>query len=129
MTHFDAATSLRGTTCPVSSSDEIMLKLTAGAIRQGNMSVRKALHLLPDNVIGGSNREDAAIRQLTVVFHPGATVETDVAGDKMLLRCRGAVSDFFARASAKEGDVVRMWRDRTDAMHVEVVNQADHNKV
>jgi hypothetical protein len=97
--------------------DVVTVELTGNAICWGNLSVRKALHLLPDTVVGGSSRHTAAAGRLTVVFDPG---ETDVAGDKMLLRCRGAVADFFARTSAKAGDLVRMRRDQTGIMHVQV---------
>jgi len=89
-------------------------------IRNGNLSVRTALHLLPDGVVGGSNRDSAAVRGVTVVFDPGETVETDIDGDKMLLRCRGAVSDFYARSGVKAGNLVRMHRDRTGVLHVQV---------
>jgi hypothetical protein len=102
-------------------ADEVTVALTGGAIRNGNLSVRNAQHLLPEGVIGGSKRDDAAARRLTVVFHPGQTVETDIGGDKMLLRCRGAVTDFYARTGAKGGDLVHLRRDRTGLLHVQVI--------
>jgi hypothetical protein len=100
--------------------DEVTIRLTDAAIRNGNLSVRSALHLLPAGVVGGSNRDNVAVCRLTVVFNPGETVETDVAGDKMLLRCRGVVTDFFARSGAKCGDLVQMRRDRIGQLHVNV---------
>lgn len=96
---------------PIDGADEVTVTLTEGAIRNGNLSVRTARHLLPEGVIGGSSRDGAAARRLTVVFHPGETVETDIAGDKMLLRCRGAVADFYARTGARAGDLVHISRD------------------
>ena len=104
-----------------SGTDEATVELTEGAIRNGNLSVRNALHLLPDGVVGGSSRDDVAAHGLTVVFSPGETVETDVAGDKMLLRCRGAVADFYARSGAKNGELVHMRRDRVGLLHVQIM--------
>jgi hypothetical protein len=52
-------------------ADGVVVTLTDGAIRNGNLSVRTALHLLPDGVIGGSSRGETASSLLTVVFKPG----------------------------------------------------------
>jgi hypothetical protein len=124
----NASTPARTTTSPlhalpdqIGSADEVTVMLTEGAIRNGNLSVRNALHLLPQGVIGGFSREGAAAHRLTVVFHPGETATTDVARDKMLLRCRGAVADFYARSEARGGDLVRMRRDGTGRLHFDVV--------
>lgn len=105
------------------TSQEITVELTDGAIRNANLSVRKALHMLPDDVLGGTNRDLAARGRLTVVFEPGETVETDIPTDKMTLRCRGAVADFFARTGVKGGDVVRMSFDRAGALRVRVASR------
>ncbi|MGG5812481.1 hypothetical protein [Falsiroseomonas sp. CW058] len=104
---------------PADGPDEVTVVLTDGAIRNGNLSVRTALHLLPESVVGGSNRNSAAARRVTVIFDPGETVETDIDGDKMLLRCRGAVSDFYAKSGAKSGDLVRLQRNRGGVLHVQ----------
>jgi hypothetical protein len=58
----------------------------------------------PCSVVGGSNSDDKAENELTVEFVPGSTVKTDIAGDKMILRNRSAVRDFFQRAGVEEGD-------------------------
>ena len=113
--------SVRPAPAPGEKRGEVTVRLTAGAIRNGNLSVRAALHLLPDSVIGGSSRDTGAAGRLTVVFEPGETVETDVAGDKMLLRCRGAVSDFFARSGAAPDDHVCLHRDSSGALRVQIV--------
>lgn len=113
---------LRAPAGPPDSVDEVEVTLTQGAIRNGNLSVRNALHLLPDGVVGGSSRYGVAARPLTVVFHPGETVTTDVAGDKMLLRCRGAVADFYVRSGVKAGDLVRLRRDRAAILHVQAAS-------
>jgi hypothetical protein len=99
--------------------DEIIIELTAGAIKNGNICVRAALSWLPANVLGGSNKSAAAASSLTVVFRPRQTVETDIASDKMLLRCRGAVLDFFMRSGARPGDHVRIRRVALQTLFVE----------
>lgn len=81
-----------------------VVQLTGGNIRNGHIYLRRARHLLPDDVIGGPNAQAAAARLLTVTFEPGPTTTTDVAGDKMILRHRGPVREFFQAAGAREGD-------------------------
>jgi hypothetical protein len=103
----------------MNGADEVTVVLTEGAIRNSNLSVRNALHLLPEGVVGGSSRNDIVARRLIVVFHPG---ETDVAGYKMLLRCRGAVADFCARSGARSGDIVRLHRDLGGVLHVQAID-------
>ena len=61
-----------------------------------------------------------ATSSLIVVFEPGETVETDIASDKMSLRCRGAVSDFFKRSGAMPGNRVRVRRQARQTLHVEL---------
>ncbi len=109
------------TASPVGQPDDVLVTLTAGAIRNSNISVRTALHLLPDGAVGGSHRNDGAPVSLTVVFDPGVTVETDIAGDKMLLRCRGAVSDFFARSGAQPGGCVLLRRQNARTLAVRLL--------
>jgi len=101
--------------------DDVIVTLTEGAIRQGNLSVRHARHLLPDAVIGGSSYREPASSLLMVVFNPGETVETDVPSDKMTLRCRGAVADFFARSGALPGDQVLLRRRAGGPLTVELL--------
>jgi hypothetical protein len=112
---------LRAQPGPLLGADEVTVTLTEGATRNGNLSVRNALHVLPGGVVGGSSRDGAAARRLTVLFHPGETAETDIAGDKMLLRCRGAVADFYARSGAKAGDRMQLRRDRTGQLHARIM--------
>ena len=112
-------------TLPASNAqtvDEIIVELTAGAIKNGNICVRPALDWLPKSVFGGSNKTTAAASSLTIVFTPGETVETDIASDKMLLRCRGAVLDFIKRSGAVPGNRVRVLRQAHQTLHVEMVS-------
>jgi hypothetical protein len=89
---------------PAAETISGFVELTGGNIRNGHVYLRKVRHLLPDEVIGGPNAQAAAVRLLTVTFEPGSTITTDVAGDKMILRQRGPVREFFQAAGACEGD-------------------------
>lgn len=104
----------------VPGGGEMTVELTAGAIKNGNICVRDGVSWLPSEVLGGSNKTMAANALLTVIFSPGETVETDIAGDKMLLRCRGAVKDFFNRSGAMPGDAVRIRQRGRHTLHVEL---------
>ncbi|TGU93186.1 hypothetical protein EN794_032515 [Mesorhizobium sp. M00.F.Ca.ET.151.01.1.1] len=95
----------RSSTRPVPAGHAITL--TDGAIRNGNLSLNSMRHLIPVGGVGGTNKGDLG-RPFIVRFDPGSEHETDVAGDKMLLRCRGAVRHFFSQAGAQEGDIVRV---------------------
>ena len=79
-----------------------VIELTEGNVRNHHIYLR-GMSWLPASAIGGGNATDAAADQLTVTFSPGQTVRTDVAGDKMIFRERGAVRDFFERVDAKGG--------------------------
>ena len=85
------------------------IPLSGGNIRNGHFYLRRAVHLLPHDCIGGSSKAQAA-KNIHVNFDPGTTVETDIAGDKMILRSRSQVRDFFERTGAKEGDYLRLSR-------------------
>jgi len=85
--------------------------LTAGNLRNFHIYLRSFEALIPDGGIGGSNARELGT-PFTVVFQPGSTIETDVAGDKMILRDRKAVREFFEATAADVGDVAVV--ERTD---------------
>lgn len=87
----------------------IRIPLSGGNLRNGHFSLRPARHLLPADSIGGSSKAEAG-RPVQVTFTPGFTVGTDIAGDKMILRERGAVRDFYQRTGAEEGDAILLRR-------------------
>lgn len=90
-------------------NDWVDIQLTAGNIRNGHFYLRTAERLLPSDCIGGSNKDQAAAN-IRVQFDPGMLLESDVAGDKMILRSRAQVRDFFGRTGAKAGDHLRFGR-------------------
>ncbi|WP_292515315.1 hypothetical protein [Mesorhizobium sp.] len=83
------------------------ITLTAGAIRNGNLSLNSVRHLIPPGGIGGTSKGDLG-HPFTVRFEPGDSHQTDIAGDKMTFRCRGAVRDFFEQVGARAGDLIRI---------------------
>jgi hypothetical protein len=83
--------------------------LTEGNLRNSHFYLRSAESLLPKDCIGGSSKSYLG-KTIRVTFQPGMSVECDVAGDKMILRARSQVRDFFERAGAKAGDIVRFMR-------------------
>lgn len=85
------------------------IHLSGGNIRNGHFSLRAAERLLPSDCIGGSSKAQAATN-IRVRFEPGMLVESDIAGDKMILRSRAQTRDFFIRTGAKAGDCVRFGR-------------------
>lgn len=93
----------------VSFDEWVDIPLTDGNIRNGHFYLRTAIRLLPADCIGGSNKSQLA-NNIRVKFSPGMLVETDIAGDKMILRSRSQIRDFFDRTGASAGDVVRFGR-------------------
>ena len=49
-------------------------------------------------------------RAIRVTFEPGPSIECDIAGDKMILRARAQVRDFFERSGSRAGDTLRFMR-------------------
>ena len=90
------------------------IALTNGNIRNAHIYLRSVRDLLPADAIGDPNKGEAA-RSLIVSFDRCETIETDVAGDKMIFRERGAVRRFLAEHGAQAGDevVLNFSDDRT----------------
>jgi hypothetical protein len=101
-----------------------IVRLTGGNIRNGHIYLRKVRHLLPDDVVGGPNAEATAPNLLTVAFAPGPTITTDVAGDKMILRQRGPVREFFRASGARENDDVTVERTGPYSLRISLLRAA-----
>jgi hypothetical protein len=86
------------------------IPITRGNIQNNHFYLRSATRLLPGDCIGGSNKKELAAKTISVRFDPGPLVDTDIAGDKMILRARSQVGDFFERSGARSGDSVRLLR-------------------
>jgi hypothetical protein len=94
---------------PIKTDEWVDIQLTAGNVRNGHFYLRTAERLLPSDCIGGSNKSQAGVN-IRVKFNPGMLLESDVAGDKMILRSRAQVRDFFGRTGAQAGDRLRFGR-------------------
>jgi hypothetical protein len=101
----------------LSSGQWADITLSQGNINNNHFSLRSAISLLPKDSIGGKNKAEAG-KPIQVHFQGGGTVETDVDGDKMILRRRGPIGDFFARAGCSAGDTLRITRVSEREFHV-----------
>jgi hypothetical protein len=87
------------------------VELTSGNLRHSHVYLRSILDFFPSDAIGGSNKTGVAARNLRVTFDPGGTIETDIAGDKGILRARGGtLRRFFEDSGASPGDTVEIIR-------------------
>ena len=93
------------------------ITLTGGNIRNHHFYLRDCQSLLPSGSVGGKNKESPG-QPFTVRFEPGQTIETDVDGDKMIFRNRGAVRDFLESTAASVGDVVIVERTADRVLEV-----------
>lgn len=80
--------------------------LSGGNIRNNHIKLASFLHAFPQDVIGGSNKQEAAPRQLEIDWGGPSTVMSDIDGSKSIFRARGWVRRFFAASGAREGDTV-----------------------
>lgn len=89
---------------PVNPGAGQAIKLSAGNVNNGHFYLHSVRHLIPPGGIGGKNKSEEG--KLFTVHFDGRTFETDVAGDKMILRKR--FTRIFRRLGAKPGDQVRV---------------------
>ena len=83
------------------------IELSAGAIAQGYLPLRRALGLLPARAIGGGNRACAA-QSIRVHLNTGGTVESDIDGVKMLLRARAPIRAYYEAQQVEPGSTLRL---------------------
>jgi hypothetical protein len=88
-----------------------IINLTGGNVRNGHIYLRIAHTLFPDDVIGGSNKNRRALKNLTLYFDGLANpISTDIAGDKMIFRDRASCGEFFRIHRLQAGDQVAIDR-------------------
>tara|TARA_Y100000815_G_scaffold260808_1_gene272565 strand:+ start:33 stop:902 length:870 start_codon:yes stop_codon:yes gene_type:complete len=80
--------------------------LSGGNIRNNHIKLSPLMHAFPREVIGGSNKAEAAPRNLEIDWGGPETAKTDIDGTKSIFRARGWVRRFFATSGAREDDVV-----------------------
>lgn len=93
---------------PPSGGTTRRVVVTGGNIR--NSHIYLPLDFFPEDTMGGRNKTEAAARAISVTFRPGMTIETDIDRTKRILRTRGPVGDFLARAGVQDGDAVLITR-------------------
>ncbi|MCA1335464.1 hypothetical protein [Pseudooceanicola marinus] len=80
--------------------------LSGGNIRNNHMKMSSLMPAFPRDVIGGSNKAQAAPRHLEIDWGGPETTRTDIDGTKSIFRARGWVRRFFAMSEARAGDLV-----------------------
>jgi len=92
-------------------AERIVIRLTQGNLSHHHVYLRAHLGFFPADSVGAGNARDGRGALLTLRFAglPEA-VETDIVGDKIMFRCRGAWREFFARHRLTEGDSVAIER-------------------
>ncbi|QUS35561.1 ASCH domain-containing protein [Falsirhodobacter algicola] len=80
--------------------------ITAGSLRNKYIRLSDCIAFLPIDVVGGSNKNDAAPKDLTVHWGGRNPSRTDIAGDKNIFRNRTIMRNFINTAGAREGDVI-----------------------
>ena len=74
----------------------IVIKLTQANLKYNHLYLRKNLDFFPGDAIGGANKREEG-EPLTLNFDGlPELVETDIAGDKKIFRCRLPWRMFFA---------------------------------
>lgn len=91
---------------PTSGSNQRTVILSQGNINNNHFYLRPIMDFFPKESIGGSNKQQIASHLLSVKFGDSLPVTTDIAGDKKMFRCRGAMGDFLKTHNMKAGDAV-----------------------
>jgi hypothetical protein len=92
---------------PEGGIERIVIRLTQGNLNNNHIYLRKHLDFFPPDAIGAANAHEGEGTLLTLHFEGLLEpVETDIAGDKKIFRCRGEVGRFFAHYGLSEGDHV-----------------------
>lgn len=80
--------------------------LSGGNIRNNHMKLASLMHAFPRDVIGGSNKTEAAPRNLEIDWGGPEPVMTDIDCTKSIFRARAWVRRFFAASDAHEHDII-----------------------
>ncbi|MET4687709.1 hypothetical protein [Sinorhizobium fredii] len=80
--------------------------LTQGNIDHNHIYLRDFFDQFPRDAVGGSNKEQKAARDISIVWEGGPLVVTDLDGSKKFFRARGWIRAFFRHNAARPGDKV-----------------------
>lgn len=91
-----------------SGEREIIMRraITGGSLRNKYIRLGECIGALPEDVIGGANKSEAAPRELTVYWGGPNPARTDIAGDKKIFRDRSIMRKFIETAGVREGDCI-----------------------
>lgn len=92
----------------ISDNRQIIMRkvITAGSLRNKYIRLSDCMNDLPNDVIGGGNKDQAASKELTVYWGGAFPSRTDIAGDKKIFRDRTIMRNFIDVAGVREGDVI-----------------------
>ena len=94
---------------PISAADGNLIgqvEITQANIDHNHIYLRSFFDRFPADAIGGSNRHERAVREVTVDWGGGNPIHTDLDGSKRFFRARGWIRDFFELNGAEAGDRV-----------------------
>lgn len=94
--------------------------ITGGNLRNNHFYIGEFLDKFPADSIGGSNKQEAAPREITVDWGGPAPITTDIDRTKRMFRKRGWVRHFFLASGASEGDAVVVMSSKPYRVHVRV---------
>lgn len=86
------------------SNGSFTIAVTSGNLRNNSLYVSKVIERFPAWAVGGRDKSKAA-KPMTLMFHQGPTVQTDIVGDRKLFRTR-AWGRWFGQHKVKPGDRV-----------------------
>lgn len=86
------------------------ITLTQGAVDHNYLSLTSIRDFFPTDAIGGSSKDDQALRKISIDWGDDCPIETDIAGDKMILRQRGWFGEFVSHFRLTAGDKVILTR-------------------
>jgi hypothetical protein len=83
------------------------IEINDANLRNNHFYLRPLIDRFPADVIGGSNKTEAALRDVTIDWGGPEPVRTDIDGkDKKFFRARGWIGAFYKLNRAQAGDLV-----------------------
>lgn len=100
-----------GPTRPTPPGLRRQVELNRPNIVNKHIYLASIIDFFPPEAIGGGNKNSIAPQLLEITFGTRVPIQTDIAGDKKILRVRGdAIKRFFEDAGAVPGDIVEVVR-------------------
>lgn len=98
-----------------------LITLTMGNINNTYVGIAAIVDFIPDDVIGGGNKNRCAPKTISVDYGGGLVSHTDVDGKKQILRDRKTVSAFMKRHHLQDGDQVSITRTGAYSLKIALV--------